>query len=64
MLTVIGLFGMIGTIAKCRKPDVKFFSPITIFNRKEKLTETGAKLYMGFFSVLLAGLVLKFMVSN
>jgi hypothetical protein len=59
ILLMIGFLGVMGTIAKYRKADVEFFSIITIFNRKEKLTEFGAKLYVGFFIVLLAGLVLK-----
>lgn len=64
ILMTIGLVGLMGTIAKYRKPEVKFLSIITIFNRKEKLTDTGAKLYVVFFFVLLSGFAMKLLASH
>ncbi|CAG9183225.1 lysozyme inhibitor LprI family protein [Cupriavidus pinatubonensis] len=58
MVPVISLAGVVGAVlvcALCRQPSVKFFSPVTVFNRKQKLTPIGAKLYVLFLVVILAG---------
>src|SRR5471030_530438 len=56
ILTTIAIVGLMSVIGKYRRPGVKFASFITIFNRKEKLTEAGAKLYLVFFFLLVSGL--------
>jgi len=63
-LTTIGLIGLMTVIGKYRKPDVKFFSFITVFNRKEKLTERGAKFYLVFFFIIIAGIILRVVTSG
>jgi hypothetical protein len=55
----LGFLGMILTIAMCRKPGVKFFSRISVFNRKEKLTQTGATLLLISFGLGAIGVILK-----
>lgn len=60
MLLLIGAIGLLTIIATSRKPGVKYFSVVTVFNRKDKLTETGAKLYMVFFGIAVLGMALKF----
>ena len=64
MLGLIGLIALLGTIAVCRKPGVKFWSPITLYNRKEKLTDIGSKIYVVSLCVLLLGIVLRFTKST
>lgn len=62
MVPVISLAGVVGGIlvcAFCRQPNVKFFSPVTLFNRKQKLTPIGARLYVVFLVVILAGFALQ-----
>lgn len=60
MLLLIGAGGLLTTIGVCRKPGINYFSIVTVFNRKDKLTEKGAKLYVVFFGIALLGLALKF----
>lgn len=60
MLLLIGLVGLMATIYRCRLPGVAFFSFITVFNRKSKLTATGSQVYLVFFGVLVLGLLLSF----
>jgi hypothetical protein len=60
MLLIIAFIGIMLTIYRCRQPGVKFFTTITIFNRNEKLTPNGAKLYVVFFVMLAIGLVISF----
>jgi hypothetical protein len=55
----LGFLGVMITIAMCRKPGVKFFSRISVFNRKEKLTPTGATLLLIFFGLGAVGVILK-----
>ncbi|WP_314436803.1 hypothetical protein [Massilia timonae] len=59
MLLLIGAIGLLVTIHHFRLPDVPFFSIITVFNRKQKLTETGSKVYLVFFVVIVLGLLLR-----
>lgn len=58
MIFSLGFLGLMLTFYFCRKPNIKFFSFITFFNRKEKLTDTGAKLYVIFCIIIIAGLVI------
>jgi hypothetical protein len=58
MIFSLGFLGLILTFYFFRKPNVKFFSFITFFNRKEKLTDAGAKLYVIFCIVIIAGLLI------
>ena len=60
MLLLIGVIGLLVTIYNFRLPGVPFFSIITVFNRKIKLTETGSKVYVVFLVVLILGLLLRF----
>jgi hypothetical protein len=60
MLLLIGAIGLLTTIGVCRKPGVKYFSIVTVFNRKDKLTEKGATVYLVFFAIALLGIVLNF----
>lgn len=64
MLLMIGLVGLLFTIWKFRKPGIPFASFITVFNRKEKLTDTGSKAYLVFLSIMLIGLVLNFATKH
>jgi hypothetical protein len=59
MISALGLVGVILVCAFCRQPDIGFFSPITVFNRKKKLTPNGSKLYVICLVVLLVGLALQ-----
>jgi hypothetical protein len=52
------------TIGQFRKPGIPFFSVVTIFNRKEKLTETGSKVYIVFFSIAAIGIVLNLVLKH
>lgn len=58
MIFSLGFLGLMLTFSFCRKPDVNFFSFITFFNRKEKLTDIGAKLYVVFCIMIIAGLMI------
>lgn len=61
MNTIIILAGFLGAIlvvALCRQPNVKFYSPVTLFNRKTKLTSTGANLYLVFLIIAAIGAAL------
>ncbi|MGF6775850.1 OB-fold protein [Paraburkholderia sp. GAS334] len=60
MVALIGFFGLFAVMAICRQPNVKFFSVITLWNRKQKLTPLGSKLHLLFSVVLLAGIALNF----
>lgn len=60
MLFIIALAGLLFTLFRFRQPGVKFWTPVTIFNRKEKLTPTGAKLYVACFVLLAIGLAFNF----
>lgn len=60
MLLLIGAIGLLFTIHKFRLPGVPFFSIITVFNRKQKLTDTGGTVYLVFFVVAMLGLLLRF----
>lgn len=64
MLLIIGGIGVLVTIGKFRKPGIPFFSLITIFNRKEKLTATGATAYVLFFSIAVIGIILNFALKH
>ena len=64
MLLIIGAIGLLVIIGACRKPEIKFFSVVTIFNRKEKLTERGAKIYVFFFALLIVGILFKFIGNH
>lgn len=60
MLLLIGTIGLLATIGMCRKPGVKYFTIFTVFNRKEKLTEKGATLYLVFLAIALVGIAISF----
>jgi hypothetical protein len=64
MLLIIGAIGLMFTIGQFRKPGIPFFSVVTIFNRKEKLTETGSKVYIVFFSIAAIGIVLNLVLKH
>lgn len=64
MLLLIGAIGLLITIGVCRKPGIKYFSVITVFNRKDKLTDKGATVYLVFFAMALIGLVLNFTAQH
>ena len=62
-LMLIGFIGSLAAISICRQPGVKFFSVITFFNYKEKLTPNGAKIYLIFTILLALGIIIKFVAK-
>jgi hypothetical protein len=62
--TAVGLCGILLACGFCRQPNVGFFSFITIFNRRKKLTPYGAKVYLTSSITLLAGLTLQAFASG
>jgi len=57
VMSLVGVVGAVLVCAFCRQPHVKFFSPVTVFNRKQKLTPIGAKLYAVFLLLVVLGVV-------
>lgn len=58
MFLIIALFAMLLVVGVFRKPGIPFFSFVTVFNRKSKLTDLGAKLYLGATVLLVTALLL------
>jgi Na+-transporting methylmalonyl-CoA/oxaloacetate decarboxylase gamma subunit len=58
MLAAFSFLVLLIIVTTCRQPNVKFLSFITVFNRKQKLTPVGAKLYVVFSVLFLIGIVL------
>ena len=57
MLLLIGAVGLLLTIYQYRLPGIPFFCFITVFNRKQKLTDKGSKVYLVFFVMMVIGLL-------
>lgn len=64
MLLIFGAIGILVTIGRFRKPGIPFFSLVTIFNRNEKLMDTGAKAYVVFFAIAVIGIALSFAAKH
>lgn len=63
LISLVGFLGAALVVAFCRQPNVKFFSPVTVFNRKQKLNAAGANLYVAFLAVAIVGIGLKMFVG-
>lgn len=62
--TAVGLCGILLACGFCRQPNVRFFSFITIFNRRKKLTPYGARVYLTGAIVVLPGCMLQALSSG
>jgi uncharacterized protein YecT (DUF1311 family) len=58
IITLTGFLGAMLVVVLCRQPNVRFYSLVTVFNRKTKLTEAGAKLYVVFLIIAAIGAAL------
>lgn len=63
-ISLAGFLGVALVVAFCRQPNVKFFSPVTVFNRRQKLNAAGANLYVAFLVVAIVGIALKLFVGT
>lgn len=59
LISVVGFLGAALVVVFCRQPNVKFFSPVTVFNRKQKLNAAGSNLYVIFLVVAIVGIGIK-----
>ena len=64
MLLIFALFTILLVVAVFRKPGIPFFSVVTVFNCKSKLTDLGAKLYLAASVLLIAGILSSFSSSK
>ncbi|QIE29782.1 hypothetical protein [Caballeronia sp. SBC2] len=60
----VGLCGILLACGFCRQPNIRFFSFITIFNRRKKLTPYGARVYLTSAIVMLLGCMLQALSSG
>lgn len=59
-LIIIGGLILIIAVAACRQPGVKFFTPVTIFNCRAKLTTAGSTIYIVGFIIAILGVLASF----
>lgn len=64
MLLIFALFTMLLVVAVFRKPGIPFFSVVSVFNCKSKLTGLGAKLYLAASVLVIAGILSSFSSSK